>query len=249
MLRVGPQFGVDWMMWTRALVVESDDPAMAFDILRNCWDLYEMLGVLQTVQTIAPDLVRLALVAGDTERAARTAGRAEEVADLLGTTSSRIAALRSTPQADQDVATALAALEAARGGVRPIDVALSCEEAGLLLRDAGRKAEAVPLLEEALAGFEQLGATADVARVAAALPSVGSRRRAHAAARPTHGWGSLTPSERAVVDLVVEGLTNRQVTLQLSVSRRTVETHLSHVFSKLALTSRVEPRPPAIRHN
>ena len=51
-----------------------------------------------------------------------------------------------------------------------------------------------------------------------------------------------------MVDLVAEGLTNRQIALQLSVSRRTVETHLSHVFSKVGLTSRVELATAAIRH-
>jgi DNA-binding NarL/FixJ family response regulator len=48
---------------------------------------------------------------------------------------------------------------------------------------------------------------------------------------------------------VAEGLTNRQIALQLSVSRRTVETHLSHVFGKLGLSSRVELATAAIRQN
>jgi DNA-binding NarL/FixJ family response regulator len=50
-----------------------------------------------------------------------------------------------------------------------------------------------------------------------------------------------------VVDLAAEGLTNRQIALRLSVSRRTVETHLSHVFGKLGLASRVELATAAIR--
>jgi DNA-binding CsgD family transcriptional regulator len=248
MLRVGPQVGVDWMMWTRALCVEAENTAQAFTMLCNCWDLYAALGVLQTVQTIGPDLARLAVAAGDGARASAVAQRSEEVADLLGTTTARVAALRCRAWADNDVDAALAALDLARTGVRPLDTALACEEAGLRVRDVGRRADAVPLLEEALSRFEQLGAAADSARVLAGLKSVGSRRRARAPARPTHGWDSLTRSELAVVELVAKGLTNRQIALQLSVSRRTVETHLSHVFAKLGIASRVELATAATRN-
>jgi DNA-binding CsgD family transcriptional regulator/tetratricopeptide (TPR) repeat protein len=249
MLRVGPQFGVDWMMWTRALVVEADDPELALAILRNCWDLYLVLGVVQTAQTIGPDLARLAVLGGDMDRATATAARVAEVADLLGTTSARVAALRCRAHIDGTADAAFAAVEAARRGVRPLDIAVTCEEAALTLLALGRRAEAAPLMEEALARFERLGATAEVTRVASALPSVGSRRRPRAAPRPTHGWASLTRSERAVVELVAKGLTNRQIALQLSVSRRTVETHLSHVFGKLGLTSRVELATAATRNS
>ena len=56
--------------------------------------------------------------------------------------------------------------------------------------------------------------------------------------RPAHGWDSLTPAETEVVQLVVEGLSNPDIAARLFVSRRTVSTHLSHVFTKLAVTSR-----------
>jgi DNA-binding CsgD family transcriptional regulator len=248
MVRVGPQVGVDWMMWTRALTVEPSDPARAYALLCNCWDLYATLGVLQTVQTIGPDIARLAVLHKDEQRAAAVATRAQEVADMLGTTTARIAALRCRAWVEGDLEVALQACEAARAGPRMIDVALTCEEAGLRFRDTSRKADAIPLLEEALTAYEQLGAAADIARVVAALNSVGLRRRVRAAARPTYGWESLTRSERTVVEHVARGLTNRQIALQLSVSRRTVETHLSHVFMKLGITSRVELATAATRN-
>ena len=59
-------------------------------------------------------------------------------------------------------------------------------------------------------------------------------------ARATFGWNSLTPSEHNVVQLVAQGLSNPQVGERLFVSRRTVETHLKHVFTKLGMASRVE---------
>jgi ATP/maltotriose-dependent transcriptional regulator MalT len=248
MLRVGPQVGVDWMMWSRALTVEPDDASQAFALLCNCWDLYAALGVLQTTQTIGPDLTRLAIMLKDEDRAAATAARVEAVAETLGTTSARVAALRCRAWLDGDVDTARLARDAAQTGVRPLDVALTSEELGLRLRDAGRKSEAAEPLDDALQVFEQLGAAADAARVVAALNSVGSRRRTRAAPRPAYGWESLTKSERAVIDLVARGLTNRQIALQLSVSRRTVETHLSHVFGKLGIASRVELATAATRN-
>jgi DNA-binding NarL/FixJ family response regulator len=50
-----------------------------------------------------------------------------------------------------------------------------------------------------------------------------------------------------VVDLVAEGLTNRQIGERLFISRYTVETHVSHIFTKLGLSSRVELAARAAR--
>src|SRR5262249_31626839 len=45
--------------------------------------------------------------------------------------------------------------------------------------------------------------------------------------RPASGWASLTPTERDVVRLVAEGLTNKDVAARLFISPRTVQTHLT----------------------
>ncbi|MDQ6672416.1 MAG: alpha/beta fold hydrolase [Chloroflexota bacterium] len=84
-----------------------------------------------------------------------------------------------------------------------------------------------------------LAFVADVAPASAAsAPATPATRRS--AARPKLGWPSLTPSERDVVGLVAEGLSNRQIAERLFISRYTVETHLKHVFAKLMVESRVE---------
>ena len=66
--------------------------------------------------------------------------------------------------------------------------------------------------------------------------------------RPGSGWASLTPTERDVVRLVSEGLANKDIATRLFVSPRTVQTHLTHVYTKLGLTSRVQLAQEAARH-
>ena len=66
--------------------------------------------------------------------------------------------------------------------------------------------------------------------------------------RPASGWGSLTPTELDVVRLVNEGLGNNDIATRLFVSPRTVQSHLTHVYTKLGLTSRVQLAQEAGRH-
>jgi len=49
----------------------------------------------------------------------------------------------------------------------------------------------------------------------------------------------LTAREREIAGLVAAGLSNRQIAEKLFISRRTVDAHLEHIFSKLGITSRV----------
>ncbi|AKN17754.1 transcriptional regulator [Mycobacterium haemophilum DSM 44634] len=67
--------------------------------------------------------------------------------------------------------------------------------------------------------------------------------------RPATGWESLTPAEHNVVRLVSEGLDTKDIASRLFVSVRTVHTHLTRIYSKLGLTSRVQLVQEAARHN
>jgi predicted ATPase/class 3 adenylate cyclase/DNA-binding CsgD family transcriptional regulator len=78
--------------------------------------------------------------------------------------------------------------------------------------------------------------------IAYALRGRGERKR------PATGWASLTPTERDVVRLVGEGLANKDVAARLFVSPRTVETHLTHVYTKLGISSRVQLVKESARH-
>jgi DNA-binding CsgD family transcriptional regulator len=57
-------------------------------------------------------------------------------------------------------------------------------------------------------------------------------------ARPSAGWASLTEREQTVAALVSEGASNPDIARRLFISRQTVETHVTHIFSKLGVESR-----------
>lgn len=67
-----------------------------------------------------------------------------------------------------------------------------------------------------------------------------ARRARGARNRPSSGWESLTPTERDVVELTVQGLTNPQIGARLFISVATVKTHLRHVYAKLGVLNRTE---------
>lgn len=78
----------------------------------------------------------------------------------------------------------------------------------------------------------------------AALRALGIRhRRVGRVDRPSMAWESLTDSELGVARLAAQGLTNRQIGDRLFISRRTVGTHLAHVFQKLEISSRAQLPP------
>jgi len=60
------------------------------------------------------------------------------------------------------------------------------------------------------------------------------------ASRPLLGLAGLTDTERAIADLVAQGLTNRQIAERVFVSRHTVDFHLRSIFRKVDVTSRID---------
>jgi DNA-binding CsgD family transcriptional regulator len=54
--------------------------------------------------------------------------------------------------------------------------------------------------------------------------------------RPALGLAGLTDTERAIADLVAQGLTNRQIAQRVFVSRHTVDFHLRSIYRKVDVT-------------
>ena len=68
------------------------------------------------------------------------------------------------------------------------------------------------------------------------LRAVGARPRRSAIS----GIASLTPAEHRVATLAAQGNSNPQIAQQLYITRRTVETRLTHVFQKLDVATRAD---------
>jgi non-specific serine/threonine protein kinase len=67
-----------------------------------------------------------------------------------------------------------------------------------------------------------------------------ARRQRPALGEPAEPARPLTPREREIAGLVAEGLGNREIAERLFLSKRTVDSHLEHIFTKLAITSRTQ---------
>ena len=72
-------------------------------------------------------------------------------------------------------------------------------------------------------------------------------RGAHAPA--THGWASLSPVERQVVELASQGLSNPDIARELFMSRNTVKVYLSRAYMKLGVANRTELAALVTRHS
>jgi DNA-binding CsgD family transcriptional regulator/tetratricopeptide (TPR) repeat protein len=113
----------------------------------------------------------------------------------------------------------------------------------------GGYATAVGAVRDALGHSDFESAWAEGAAMSTREAIAYARRGHGGRKRPASGWGALTPTERDVVRLVSEGLANNDIASRLFVSPRTVQSHLTHVYSKLGVSSRVQLAQEAARHN
>ena len=103
---------------------------------------------------------------------------------------------------------------------------------------------AVSEASAAHASLEQLGASRDADGAAALLRSLG----ASSARTGPRGYGQLTRREREVLELLAEGLSNRELAERLFLTRKTIEHHVHSVLVKLDLRSRAEAAAYAVRY-
>ncbi|WP_329427190.1 AAA family ATPase [Streptosporangium sp. NBC_01495] len=107
---------------------------------------------------------------------------------------------------------------------------------GEWLRRRRRNGEAKPLLRAARETFDALGAIPWGERSRRELRASGERSDQ----RVSETRDLLSPQEFQIVQLVVSGMTNREIGQRLYLSHRTVAAHLYRVFPKLGITSRAE---------
>ena len=248
--RWGPGYLTTWAAWPRALIQEAGgELGQALATMTGAWDTCARLGLALDYPAVGADLVRLALASGDIGRARDASAAVTEVAARNEVPWMTGAALRCQGLIEDDAEILQAAAGACAGGSRPLQLALACEDAGAAFARQGRPDRARPLLDQALGIYERLGAARDLARAEATLREAGIRRgRRGTRGRPQIGWASLTPAEHAVAGLVAEGLSNPQIGERLYISRRTVQTHLAHMFAKLDIATRAQLAADVTRH-
>jgi DNA-binding CsgD family transcriptional regulator len=115
-----------------------------------------------------------------------------------------------------------------------LEQARALTDLGAALRRANRRAEARGALQEGLELAERCSAGAVAERARTELRAAGGR-----SGDPySTGVAQLTASERRVAELAAEGLSNPEIAQALFVTRKTVETHLGRVYSKLDISGR-----------
>jgi len=238
----GPPYRALWAMWAHACLLEAGGRvADAFALLDEYRDRAAQSGLTLESRAFGVDLVRLALASGERERARNVAAAVAEIAKNSEIPSLTGAALHCHGLVEDDAGILHAAATAYAHGSRPLELALASEDAGTAVVRQGMTGQARPLLDQAIEIYERLGAARDLARAEAVQRGAGIRRgRRGTRGRPQIGWDSLTPTEHTIAVLVAEGMSNPQIGDRLYVSRRTVQTHLAHVFAKLDITSRAQ---------
>ncbi len=132
---------------------------------------------------------------------------------------------------------------------RPFERAQSLEDAAVLLARARRTAQARDRLNEAVGIYAALGAGWDIRRADTRVRPYGVRRGVRGTRkRPSFGWDALSPTELKVARMVAKGMSNPEIASDLFLSRRTVQTHVSHILGKLGVHSRVEIATVALSH-
>jgi DNA-binding NarL/FixJ family response regulator len=107
---------------------------------------------------------------------------------------------------------------------------------GAAAKELGDEEGALLAIRAACAGFERLGARADLRRATACLD------------RPPMPAG-LTAREQEVLRLLAEGKTNQQIAADLVISRHTVGRHVQNIFTKLGVSSRAAATAFAVEHH
>lgn len=236
--RYGP-----WMSLARAGLADAEgEDGEAAVALTESFKSPEPTRLLAVPPSHWPAIVRIALrgedpsVAQAVSGALRSLTTQDESRQIIGAVRAHVDGLLH-----RDPRALGSAITGYRSTGRPLALAAACEDLGELMAASADTTPAIPYFEEAGQLAAASGAGRDQERIRRRLRRLGVRTapvRNHTAG--PQGLGNLTESERKLIPLVVEGLTNRAIADQLYVSVHTVNTHMKHIFTKLGINSRVE---------
>jgi DNA-binding NarL/FixJ family response regulator len=193
---------------------------------------------------LLPAQVEIMLAVGDLQAARDAAGELAETAERYDTLALRAVADHARGAVLLAEGDARAAVVALRGAWRawreleaPYEAARVRALVGLGCRALGDEEAAAMELEAARTVLAQLGAAPDLAR----LEALAHRE----ATWKAHG---LTERELQVLRLVATGATNHAIASQLFVAEKTVDRHVSNIFTKLGVSSRAAATAYAYQH-
>lgn len=239
---VADRENTDVLVFAQALAAEQGgDRHLALSLLSGF--LERQPGELTLIHQWLPTLTRLALTVDDRAAAAaalkacrgeaameQTPGRATAAADwCTGLYEGNPALLRS-------------AVDHYRAAGVPVELAEALEDLAVMLAEHGDTGQTKQVMGEALDLYGEFGALWDIRRAEATLRRYGIRRgvRGARAKRAAKGWDALTPTERKIALRVAAGRSTSEIAQSMFLTRRTTQTHISHILAKLGMRSRVE---------
>ena len=219
----------------------AGEPKRALALMSGWLDTSAGLSRYERHDISMPYLVYLALMIGDSQTAdsaVRTA-EADAAADPSPSRATAARACRAMVESDADALLAVAHDHVRFGWV--LHAAFDYEQAAVLLAKADDVKRARSALNDAVHLYMTAGAAWLVSRADSRLREYGIRRGPRSVhRRATSGWEALTPSELRIAELVAQGRSNPDIAAELFLSRRTVQTHVSSILSKLQLRSRID---------
>jgi DNA-binding CsgD family transcriptional regulator/tetratricopeptide (TPR) repeat protein len=239
----------DFLLASHALALEQNGETYQA-MLRLAAMLPRRDGEMTLTHQWLPDLVRLALAAGATEMA-QVAAQTCQAEAAAETQSARAAAasLRCRGLLRSDPGPLRNAVAHYRSAGPAVELPAALEDLAVVLAERGQNDEARVTLHEAVGLYDGLQAAWDIRRADSRLRPFGIRRgvRSRRGPRATSGWEALTPTEVRIASMVAEGAATPDIARGMFLSRRTVQTHISHILTKLGAKGRVDIVREALR--